>query len=157
MKPLPEVIATDPEVVTDIINCAANTALNVRPTYGLSLSSDADQNEYIETIFAAFDLSTVYCQAPLNYNYLFHKLISNPGDYHCPVEVLPFEEFPGWDNPNAFNSFCRQWYKTCRERQNHSVITDAYLYFNEPIMGVSICAPVFDKQAVWRGVNCMDM
>ena len=30
------------------------------------------------------------------------------------------------------------------------------MYLNEPIMAVSICAPVFDKQAVWRGVNCMD-
>ena len=67
IKPLPYLIRTDPDVVEDVLTCAANTALMTRPIYNLRSASSADQNDYIETIFAGFELSAVYCQAPLNY------------------------------------------------------------------------------------------
>ena len=42
-----------------------------------------------------------------------HKNLSSSGitDYSCTVDDLPFEEFPGWDDPWAYSPLCRGWYK----------------------------------------------
>ena len=42
IKPLPDIIRTNPDVIEDVIACAANTALMTRPTYSLRSAASDD-------------------------------------------------------------------------------------------------------------------
>ena len=71
-----------------------------------------DEYEYIEPYFSGFGQSAIMCQAPLQYSGNFHKNLSTSGitDYSCTESDLPFDEFPGWDDPWAYSPVCRGWY-----------------------------------------------
>ena len=81
-------------------------------------------------------------------------------DYSCTAEKLPFDEFPGWDDPLQFSPVCRGWFENSKLRPKQNYFTPAYLFANEPIMALSACAPVFNEdfsESDIYGTSCIDI
>ena len=75
-------------------------------------------------------------------------------------EDLPFESYPGWDDPLTYSHLCRGWYKSVAETPYQNSITEAYLFFNAPLIGVSACAPIFresHEEKKMYGTSCQDI
>ena len=72
-----------------------------------------DDFKYSETIASSFDSTSIFCMSPVIYQRYMHKNLTGTGilDYHCPVENLPYDQFPGWDDPLAYSPLCRPFYK----------------------------------------------
>ena len=129
-----------------------------KPLFSLLPPPVEDDYQYVETIYSAFEASAVYCQTPLNYQRYFHRNLEHTGitGYSCPASKLPYDDFPGWDDPLTYSPACRGWYAQVRENQNQNVITSAYLFANEPIWALSLCAPLYDEEINFRGTTCID-
>ena len=81
-------------------------------------------------------------------------------DYSCTADKLPFDEFPGWDDPLQYSPLCRDWFTDSVNRPNQNFFTEAYLYANEPIIAISLCAPFFKenlKSDKAYGTVCKDI
>ena len=103
-----------------------------------------DEYSYFETTFSGYGASGIMCLAPHYYQRNSHKnLFSILKDYSCTADKLPFDEFPGWDDPLAYSPLCRDWFTDSVERPNQDYFTEAYEYANEPVIAISLCAPFF--------------
>ena len=131
-----------------------------KPMYSL-MAPQEDEYRYVEQTYSGFDDSAVFCMAPMNYQRFFHKNLGGGTGitgYSCPVSSLPYSEFPGWDDPLAYSPLCRGWYISQKKFPNQNLITEAYLWVNEPLVGISVCAPFFMKgyDGIF-GTNCLDV
>ena len=98
--------------------------------------------------------------SPVIYQKYMHKNLAGTGilDYHCPVENLPYDQFPGWDDPLAYSPLCRPFYKYQKANPLQNTISEAYLYVNEPIVGITACAPFFrEGYEAMYGATCIDV
>ena len=66
-KPLPEVIATDENVLKDVISCAAKGAIMSIPLLDLKPEIKSDEYSYFEQTFSGYGASGIMCNAPLMY------------------------------------------------------------------------------------------
>ena len=87
--------------------------MKTKPMKSLAPELKENEYEYIEPYFSGFGESAIMCQSPLQYVGFMHKNLSSTKitDYSCTVDDLPFDEFPGWDDPWAYSPLCRGWYK----------------------------------------------
>ena len=119
IQPLPDIIKNNPRVQRDVATCSAITALMTRPMYSLLPPPIENDYKYRETTYSGFDNSAIFCTAPVEYQIFIHKSLNNAewfGEYSCPASNLPFDEFPGWDDPYVYSPLCRGWYKACKEK-----------------------------------------
>ena len=104
-KPLPDLIAYDPDVQHDLTACSAKAAMFSIPLNRVTTDVESEY-AYIEYLFTGFGASAIMCMSPLNYQSMYHKSLSITG-YSCLVDDLPFDEFPGWDDPLTYSPVCR--------------------------------------------------
>ena len=104
------------------MTCAAQAAFMTRPEYSLMQRSEEDSYKYIETVFSGFDASAIFCHAPMDYQNFLHenlgKYSTGITGYSCPASSLPFDEFPGWDDPLTYSIRCRGWYHNAKSKPN---------------------------------------
>ena len=72
-KPLPEVIATDENVLDDLLSCAAKGAMMSRPLQELEPKVKNNDYSYFEWTFSGYGASGIMCIAPHMYQYYYHK------------------------------------------------------------------------------------
>ena len=134
-----------------------------RPLLKLRPEVQEDEYSYLEQTYAGFGASAIMCNAPLNYQGNFNKNLSTSlikDEYSCTSDKLPFDEFPGWDDPLQYSPMCRDWYLNSNDRPNQNFFTEAYLFANEPIMSISTCAPFFKEGYSNKniyGTSCIDI
>ena len=157
-KPLPDLIAYDPDVQHDLTACSAKAAMFTIPLNRVTTDVESEY-AYIEYLFTGFGASAIMCMSPLNYQSMYHKSLSITG-YSCLVDDLPFDEFPGWDDPLTYSPVCRQWYKDQNALPRQNFFTKTYLFTNEPIIAISACAPFYKEdhpELDMYGAFCIDI
>ena len=88
-KPLPEVIATNKNVLNDLVSCAAKSAIMTIPLLKLKPVKQEDKYSNVELNYSGYGASAAVCSAPLMYDKLYHKSTTIK-DYSCTTDKLPF-------------------------------------------------------------------
>ena len=79
------------------MSCAAESVIMSTPLQKLKPVIKED----VELNYSGYGASAMVCGAPLMYDKIYHKNLGTSIDkeYSCTADKLPFDEFPGWDDP----------------------------------------------------------
>ena len=168
---LPVEVTSQPVLIEDMKSCAMSVALWEIVNGEMLRKSRAHYTElgivasvYDVVSFTAFKNTAIMCWSPLSFTRnFFLNLTETVPDFYCPLSDLPYAEFPGWDDdPTQFSPVCRSWFKEQMDEPIHNNPSDIYLYANEPIYGISTCAPVrkqtsIDDPGEIYAATCVDM